>query len=125
MARPKKELPPAHTHRVTVRLTDEMYDVLHKDAAAARISDAECVRRIILGRKIKYAPTVVHDDTSILEELHRINKVGSNLNQIARYLNEGGNMTNPIAMDLRKILQSLNECCNELNRKMEEEYGRH
>ena len=125
MSRPKKELPPAHTHRVTVRLTDEMYDVLHKDAAAARISDAECVRRIILGRKIKYAPTVIHDDTAILEELHRINKVGSNLNQIARYLNEGGNMTNPIAVDLRKILQSLNECCNELNRKMEEEYGRH
>jgi len=123
MARPKKEIPPAYTHRVTVRLTDEMYAVLHKDAETARISDAECVRKMILGRKIKYAPTVVHDDTAILEELRRINKVGSNLNQIARYLNEGGNMTNPIAVDLRKILQALNECCNALNRKMEDEYG--
>lgn len=80
---------------------------------------------MILGRQIKYAPTVVHDDTAILEELRRINKVGSNLNQIARYLNEGGNMTNPIAVDLRKILQALNECCNTLNRKMEDEYGGH
>ena len=34
MARPKKEMPPAYTHRVTVRLTDEMYAVLHKDAKA-------------------------------------------------------------------------------------------
>lgn len=125
MGQSKKELPPARNRKLTIRLTDEMYEVLHRDAEAAMISDSECVRQMILSRKIKYAPTVVHDDSAILEELHRINKVGSNLNQIARYLNEGGNMTNPLAADLRKILQSLNECCNALNRKMEEEYGGH
>ena len=125
MGQPKKELPPARTRKLTVRLTEEMYDVIHKDAEAAMISDSECVRRILLKRTIKYVPTVIHDDTAILEELRRINKVGSNLNQIARYLNDGGNMTNPIAVDLRKILQALNECCNTLNRKMEDEYGGH
>lgn len=125
MARPKKEIPPAYTHRVTVRLTDDMYKVLHHDAEAAHLSDAECLRQMILKRKINYAPAIVHDDSAILEELHNINKLGSNLNQITRYLNQQGNMTNPLAVELRQIIHTLDDSCNRLNRKMEEEYGRH
>ena len=34
---------------------------------------------------------IIHDEHEILEELRKINKVGSNLNQIARHLNQGNN----------------------------------
>ena len=44
MARPKKNLPPARTHRITVRLTDEMFDVVTRDAKAANLSNAEYIR---------------------------------------------------------------------------------
>ena len=69
MARPKKNLPPARTHRITIRLTDEMYDVVTRDAKAANLSNAEYIRQLILKRTIKYAPTIVHDDTKIIQEL--------------------------------------------------------
>ena len=69
MARPKKNLPPARTHRITVRLTDEMFDVVTRDAKAANLSNAEYIRQLILKRTIKYAPTIVHDDTKIIQEL--------------------------------------------------------
>lgn len=125
MARPTKKLPPSRPHRVTVRLTDEMYDVVAKDAEAAKLSMAEYLRHLIANRTIKYAPPIIHDDTAIVQELHSINKLGSNLNQIARYLNQGGNMTNPLAKEIRETLQVLNDSCNALNRKVEEEYGRY
>ena len=125
MARPKKNLPPARTHRITVRLTDEMFDVVTRDAKAANLSNAEYIRQLILKRTIKYAPTIVHDDTKIIQELGQMGKIGSNLNQIARYLNQGGSMTNPLAKELRETLQHLTDCCNTLNQKVEEEYGRH
>lgn len=125
MGQPKKEIPPVRTRKLTIRLTEEMYEVLHQDAEAAQISDSECVRQMILKRKINYAPTVVHDDSAILEALHSISHLGNNLNQIARYLNGGGNMTNPLAKDVREALQKINDCCNRLNKEMEKEYGSH
>lgn len=89
------------------------------------LSDSECVWQMILNRKIKYAPTIIHDDSAIIEEPHKLNKLGSNLNQIARYLNQGGSMTNPLALELKAALRKLDESCNKFNKKMEEKYGRH
>lgn len=123
MTRPKKNLPPARTHRITIRLTDQMYDVVARDAKAANLTIAEYIRQLILKRTIRYAPSIVHDDTKIIQELGRMGKIGSNLNQIARYLNQGGSMTNPLAKELRETLQHLTDCCNTLNQKVEEEYG--
>lgn len=125
MARPKKELPPARTHRITIRLTDDMFEVASQDAKSAKLSVAEYIRQLILKRTIKYAPIIVHNDSEIVQELRSISKLGGNLNQIARYLNQGGNMTNPLSKEVRNTLQFLNDSCNALNRKVEEEYDRH
>ncbi len=43
---------------------------------------------LLPGRKYRFQ-AIVHDEHEILEELRKINKVGSNLNQIARHLNQG------------------------------------
>lgn len=125
MSRPKKQLPPAKTKQLPIRFTEELYDTLVKDAASAGLSVSEYIRRLVTNRKVTYAPTVVHDDAAILEALHAINHLGSNLNQIARYLNSGGNMTNQLAKDIRESLRKLDECCNRLNKEMEKEYGSH
>ena len=125
MARPQKKLPPATTHRITIRLTDEMYEVVTHDAEAAQLSIAEYIRHLILNRKIRYHPPIIHADTAIVHELHDINKLGNNLNQIARYLNQDGTMTNPLAKELRETLRQINDSCSKLNHALEEEYGRH
>ena len=49
-------------------------------------------------------------------ELAKLNKLGSNLNQIARYFNEGGLITNPLAKELHHALQEVEKIvirCNE------------
>ena len=125
MARPNKKIPPAATHRVTIRLTNDLYDVVLQDAKNARVSVAEYIRQLILNRTVKYIPPVIRDDSALLHELRQLNKLGSNMNQIARHLNEGGSMTNPLAKDIRAELAQINECCNRLNRELEAEYGSH
>lgn len=125
MARPRKKLPPAKEHFIGFRLTDELYQVIAADAESTRLSVSEYCRQLATNRTIKYAPPIIHNDTAIVRELHSINKLGSNLNQIARYLNQGGNMTNPLAKEIRETLQVLNDSCNALNRRVEEEYGRY
>ena len=77
-------------------------DVLHAasnadDSVLSQLSVSEYIRRLLLHRKIPIYPIVIHDDRELIEELHKINKVGNNLNQIARYLNQGGVLTNPLA----------------------------
>ena len=125
MARKKKELPPPKEHFIGFRLTDDLYQVIATDAANAHLSVSEYCRQLALNRKIRYLPPIIHDDTAIIHELHDINKLGSNLNQIARYLNQDGTMTNPLAKELRETLRQINDSCSKLNHALEEEYGCH
>ena len=125
MARKKKELPPPKEHFIGFRLTEDLYQVIATDAANAHLSVSEYCRQLALNRKIRYLPPIIHDDTAIVHELHDINKLGNNLNQIARYLNQDGTMTNPLAKELRETLRQINDSCSKLNHALEEEYGRH
>ena len=125
MSGKRKEFPPAKTRRINLRVTEEMYEMMVHDAASAQLSITEYIRNLILNRKIRYLPPIIHDDTAIVHELHDINKLGNNLNQIARYLNQDGTMTNPLAKELRETLRQINDSCSKLNHALEEEYGRH
>ena len=68
---------------------EEQYSVLEHNAKAAQLSVSEYIRRSVTGQKIPVFQPIIHDEHEILEELRKINKVGSNLNQIARHLNQG------------------------------------
>ena len=87
--RKKKDLPPAKERFVGLRFTEEQYSVLEHNAKAAQLSVSEYIRRSVTGQKIPVFHPIIHDEHEILEELRKINKVGSNLNQIARHLNQG------------------------------------
>ena len=87
--RKKKDLPPAKERFVGLRFTEEQYSVLEHNAKAAQLSVSEYIRRSVTGQKIPVFQPIIHDEHEILEELRKINKVGSNLNQIARHLNQG------------------------------------
>ena len=110
--RKKKDLPPAKERFVGLRFTEEQYSVLEHNAKAAQLSVSEYIRR-----------SIIHDEHEILEELRKINKVGSNLNQIARHLNQGGVMTNPLAAELKGIARMLHDTCMKYDAAVEKEYG--
>lgn len=71
MARPKKEKELLHNHQIMLRLTDTEYEIV-----AAKAKD------------VKYE--IVADLPELKKLIAEFGKIGSNLNQIARYFNSGG-----------------------------------
>ena len=62
-------------------------------------------------------------EREIKQELRNINKLGNNLNQIARYLNEGGQMNETLSQEIRKTLTTLDLSIHDFNSAVEAEYG--
>ncbi len=125
MARPKKGAPPAKEHFVGIRLTEGLYRVIQSEADNAGLSISEYFRRLATKHKIVMQPPIFHDDTALDSELAKLNKLGSNLNQIAQYFNEGGLMTNPLAKELHHALQEIDKLVIRCNEELEKEYGSH
>jgi hypothetical protein len=109
MARPKKELPPAKTYRVTVRLTEVMYEVLQNEARNAGLPIAEYIRMKITDVHPVVKQEIVFDSKELLEVFRNIGHYGNNLNQIARYLNQGGNMTNEMWKEIKDCVSEIYE----------------
>jgi len=97
------------TKRVEVQFTEEEYLLLLEKKTKARL--AEWVRETCLGselsKKVKPAPKV---DPALLVA---VSKIGSNLNQIARYLNMDKTLSAQekvkVLLELASIEQSLGE----------------
>ena len=120
--RKKKILPPPKKHRITIRLTQDEYDVLKKECELSQLSVSEYIRRLLLNKKIPIYPIIIHDDIELIEEIRKISKIGNNLNQIARHLNQGGMMTNPLAKQLKDIASHLHDSLMRLDAAAEKEY---
>lgn len=125
MARPSKKTPPAKVHQLPVRFTEDLYAVLTDNARKAGLTRGEYIRHLVAGKTPKAQPPIFHDDTALVSELAKLNKLGSNLNQIARYFNEGGLMTNPLAKELHHALQEIDKMVIRCNEELEKEYGSH
>ena len=107
MARPKKQLPPAKDHQLTIRFTEELYNVLTADAEAAVLPRTEYIRQLITNRKPVIKQEIVFNDPEILQIFRNLGHFGANLNQIARYLNQGGTMTNQMWKDIKDCIAEI------------------
>lgn len=125
MARPSKKTPPAKGHQLPVRFTEDLYAVLSENARKAGLTRGEYIRSLVAGKTPKAQPPIFHDDIALVSELAKLNKLGNNLNQIARYFNEGGLMTNPLAKELHHALQVIDKLVIRCNEELEKEYGSH
>lgn len=106
MARPKKETPPIKERFIHVRVTEELYEVISREAEEAHLSVSAYLRKLATDKRIILKKEVIFDNPELLSALSNLGKIGSNLNQIARHLNEGGSMN----LSLRKeILQCITE----------------
>ena len=121
--RKKKDIPPVRSKIFTIRMSEDEYAVLESYAADAQLSVSEYIRRCISGKEIPVYQPIIHDESKILKELRNINKVGSNLNQIARYFNQGGMSNDAIVTEIKAILQHINDSCIRFDEAVEKEYG--
>lgn len=107
MARPKKENPPTKERFIHVRVTEDLYDVISKEAAEAHLSVSEYFRKLATDKRITLRKEIIFDNPDLLSALSDLGKIGSNLNQIARHLNEGGSMNLSLRNELLQCITEL------------------
>lgn len=123
MTRSKKLDTPTKGRFVGFWISEELYHVASIEAKKAGLSQSAYWRSLAANQEIRQQPVLIHNVDAIVSELWQINKLGSNLNQIARYFNENGLMTNSLAKELQETLHMLQDSCGRLDRAVEKEYG--
>ena len=109
MARPKKETEKYRNHRITIRFTDLEYSIIETAARQTNMSLAAYVRTQVLKGQVHTKIEIVADVLKIKELLAEFGKIGSNLNQIAKYFNQGGILSQEMRGEINKRLRDLYE----------------
>jgi len=125
MSRPKKELPPIKDRQLTIRFTEELFDVLTNDAKASGLPRTEYIRQLITNHHPVVKQQIVFQDDRILHIFRDLGHYGGNLNQIAAYLNSGGTMTNPMWKEIKDCIAEIYEIRDAVEEMAGEYRGSH
>ena len=109
MARPKKETEKYRNHRITIRFTDLEYSIIETAARQTNMSLAAYVRTQVLKGQVHTKIEIVTDVPEIKKLLAEFGKIGSNLNQIAKYFNQDGILSQEMRGEINKRLRDLYE----------------
>ena len=112
---------------VKARLTEEEYADFTERAKFCGISQSEFIRQAIENAVIKPIITVSPVNEKLLSTIGQLTaqlgKVGGNLNQIARFLNEHGTPYNSLSGDVRAAIANLADLKFEILRKVGDAVG--
>lgn len=95
------------THIICLRLTDLELSVLEDRAEKCRMTKSDFIRNLILNRKLTPKYQIVIDSEEIKGLLSQYGKIGSNLNQIARYFNSGGERSRAMQEEIQRSIAEL------------------
>ena len=109
MTRPPKETEMKREHRVTIRLTDTEFSIIENAAEQAEMSISEYMRTQTMQGQVNARFEIVADVAEIKKLIGEFGKIGSNLNQIARYFNQGGIISTEMKNEIRKSLRDIYE----------------
>ena len=102
-------------HRITIRLTDTEFSIIENSAEQAYMSISEYMRKQIMEGQVNTKFEVVADVKEIKKLIGELGKIGSNLNQIARYFNQGG-IISEMRKEIKKSLRDIYEMKYEVMR---------
>lgn len=109
MTRPQKESYMKREHRITIRLTDTEFSIIENSAEQAYMSISEYMRKQIMEGQVNTKFEVVADVKEIKKLIGELGKIGSNLNQIARYFNQGGIISAEMRGEIKKCIRDIYE----------------
>ena len=112
-----------HPHFVAVRLTDAEMALLDQGASMLGISRSEYLRKLLLDKEITNRIEVVADMDELRRLVNEYGKIGSNLNQIARYFNTGGDSYAEMKDEIRQCISDLFSLRKEVLRMAGELHG--
>ena len=124
---PKKYNTPKRDIVVKTRMTDEEYADFAERARFCGISQSEFIRQAIENAVIKPIITVSTVNEKLLSAVGQLTaqlgKIGGNLNQIARFLNEHGTPYNSLSSDVWSAISDLADLKFEILRKVGDAVG--
>ncbi len=97
--------------QIAVSFPNEIYDKISLEAEKSEVTKAEFIRQLLkydFDKKREPSKKRVHKTTDP-RLLYHLNKIGNNLNQIAKHLNEGNSLELQALAELTNIEQSLKE----------------
>ena len=109
MTRPKKEKTLAKTKDVHLRMNETEYDLLAERAKANSMTVSDFVRSALDNQKVIIKYEITADVPEINKLISEFGKIGSNLNQIVRYFNQGGILSSEMRNEIRKSLRDIYE----------------
>ena len=109
MARPKKEKDLRKSRHISLRLTETEYEVYKEFARRGGFTLSELIRRFLTNGKVSYRMPIVADMPQLKEITAQLAAIGNNLNQIARYLNAGGMLTDELRNDINARVEDVME----------------
>lgn len=90
MARPEKDTEIKRSHHITLRLSDTEFELITKVSHEVGLSRSAYIRKQLLDGAVNIKYEVVADVPELQKLTAELGKIGSNLNQIARYFHMGG-----------------------------------
>ena len=93
--------------QLVVRFTESEYDAITSGAKNAGMSLSSYVRHLAVSGKVDVHYHLSHDSEDLGAILAQLGKIGSNLNQIARYFNRGGHSSRGLEQRLSELTSGL------------------
>lgn len=92
---------------ITIKLTDIELNIVNRTASMAGLSRSEYIRQLILNGTVPVTYEIVADMDDLKKLVSEYGKIGSNLNQIAKYFNTGGMRALSIEDEIHQCIADL------------------
>lgn len=123
MPKSKKEKTLTKTKDVHLRMNKTEYTLLIERARASDMTVSEFIRNTLNTQNVIIKYEITADVSEIKQLISQFGKIGNNLNQIARYFNQGGIISSEMKKEIRKALRDIYEMKYEVEKMVREFRG--
>ena len=116
MTRPKKDESLTKNKDVHLRMSETEYEILLERSTASNMTVSNFIRNALDRQNVIIKYEITADVPDIKKLIGELGKIGSNLNQIARYFNQGGIISSEMRTEIKKSLRNIYEIKYEVMR---------
>ena len=116
MTRPQKDESLTKIKDVHLRMSKTEYEILLERANTSNMTVSDFIRNALDNQNVIIKYEIIADVPEIKKLISECGKIGSNLNQIARYFNQGGIISSEMRTEIKKTLRDIYEIKYEVMR---------
>ena len=109
MTRPQKDESLTKIKDVHLRMSKTEYEILLERANTSNMTVSDFIRNALDNQNVIIKYEIIADVPEIKKLISECGKIGSNLNQIARYFNQGGIISAEMRGEIKKCIRDIYE----------------